>query len=105
MNLHHTGRPWEAPDHVLEDAGVELGVNYPYPLISAKESEAALARAAEIIQQSVVSHSSELVRNWPSSSWLCTSWNCWLQYPVLSPFVLLLKQHTLYPLDYRGLTC
>lgn len=55
-------RPWEAPEHVLEDAGVELGSNYPYPIISAEDSEAALARAAEVIQQSIVSHNSGVVR-------------------------------------------
>lgn len=53
-------RPWEAPEHVLQDAGVELGVNYPYPVVTAEESEAALARASEVIQQSIVSHNSDV---------------------------------------------
>ena len=53
-------RPWEAPEHVLQDAGVELGVNYPYPVVSAEESEAALARASDVIQQSIVTHNSDV---------------------------------------------
>ncbi len=53
-------RPWEAPEHVLQDAGVELGVNYPFPVVTAEESEAALARASEVIQQSIVTHNSDV---------------------------------------------
>ena len=47
-------RPWEAPEHMLADAGVELGVNYPLPVISLEESEEALAQAMAAIQQSLV---------------------------------------------------
>lgn len=45
---------------MLSDAGVELGVNYPYPVVSVEESESALAHAAAIIQQSVVNQSDEV---------------------------------------------
>lgn len=31
-------RPWEAPAHVLSDAGVDLGVNYEWPIITMDES-------------------------------------------------------------------
>lgn len=51
MSVH---RPWEAPEHLLADAGVELGVNYPLPVISIEESEHALAEAMAAIQQSLV---------------------------------------------------
>jgi deoxyribodipyrimidine photo-lyase len=30
--------PWEAPDHVLKYSKVDLGVNYPKPIICLKES-------------------------------------------------------------------
>ena len=30
--------PWEAPDHVLQDAGVTLGKNYPNPIVNVKYS-------------------------------------------------------------------
>ncbi|KPV42891.1 cryptochrome/photolyase family protein [Alicyclobacillus ferrooxydans] len=35
-------RPWEAPRHVLRDAGIELGINYPLPMV---DHAAARARA------------------------------------------------------------
>ena len=47
-------RPWEAPEHLLADAGVELGVNYPLPVITLEESEHALSQAMAAIQQSLV---------------------------------------------------
>ncbi len=41
--------PWEAPAEVLEDAGVDLGVSYPEPLVEhASARESALAAYAEI---------------------------------------------------------
>jgi len=46
-------RPWEAPEALLADAGVELGVNYPLPLVTPAESRAALARAAAVIDQAM----------------------------------------------------
>ncbi len=46
-------RPWEAPEALLADAGVELGVNYPLPLVTPAESRAALARAAAVIEQAM----------------------------------------------------
>ena len=32
--------PWEAPQNVLEEAGIELGKDYPYPIIDLKQSRA-----------------------------------------------------------------
>lgn len=54
-------RPWEAPEHMLADAGVELGINgnYPLPVISIEESEQALAQAMATIQQSLVEETDE----------------------------------------------
>lgn len=48
---------------MLEDAGVELGINYPYPVVTAEESEAALARANKVIQQSLIGQNSDSVRS------------------------------------------
>ena len=31
-------RPWDAPQNILNDAGVELGSNYEWPIISMEES-------------------------------------------------------------------
>jgi deoxyribodipyrimidine photo-lyase len=31
-------KPWEAPDEVLEEAGIELGQDYPRPIVDLKES-------------------------------------------------------------------
>ena len=39
---------------MLADAGVELGVNYPLPVISIEESEATLVQAMATIQESLV---------------------------------------------------
>lgn len=43
--------PWLAPESVLADADVELGVNYPFPVISVEESMAALAAANAVVHQ------------------------------------------------------
>ncbi len=46
--------PWEAPQEVLERAGVELGVNYPRPIVDLKDSrEEFLARAQTVLKKSV----------------------------------------------------
>ena len=37
--------PWEAPNEVLEEAGVELGKNYPNPIVDIKESRERALRA------------------------------------------------------------
>lgn len=36
--LKYLFSPWEAPDEVLKSAGVRLGVDYPMPIVSLKES-------------------------------------------------------------------
>ena len=53
MRARHT-RPWDTPETILSDAGVELGENYPFPVVTVPESEKALALAAEVILKSVV---------------------------------------------------
>jgi deoxyribodipyrimidine photo-lyase len=41
--------PWEAPAHILADAGIVLGENYPRPIVDVKQSrEAALAAFASL---------------------------------------------------------
>lgn len=42
-------RPWEAPQPVLEQAGVQLGATYPHPIVDHKQArEAALAAYGDI---------------------------------------------------------
>ena len=44
--------PWEAPDHVLESAGVRLGKDYPKPLVDlAKSRERALDAFNSLMQR------------------------------------------------------
>jgi len=38
MPLKYLHRPWEAPEKVLKEAGVELGVDYPLPIVDLKNS-------------------------------------------------------------------
>jgi len=40
-------RPWEAPDDVLKEAGVELGKTYPKPMVDVKESRERALKAFE----------------------------------------------------------
>eukprot|EP00897_Mesotaenium_endlicherianum_P001685 jgi/Mesen1/1544/ME000134S00662 len=40
--IHH---PWEAPAHVLGAAGVEIGVNYPYPIVDVATARERLQEA------------------------------------------------------------
>ena len=49
MPAKYIHAPWDAPDDVLKKAGVELGKDYPEPLVDHKEArEEALARYKEI---------------------------------------------------------
>lgn len=52
-------RPWEAPEQLLADAGVELGVTYPHPVVSLSESEQHLKIAAQVIQQTLAASIAE----------------------------------------------
>lgn len=45
--------PWAAPPEVLADAGVELGVNYPWPVIEEGEAAIALAAATEVVNTAI----------------------------------------------------
>lgn len=38
MPVHFLHKPWEAPDHVLEAAGVRLGRDYPRPIVDHKRA-------------------------------------------------------------------
>ncbi|GJL62810.1 MAG: deoxyribodipyrimidine photo-lyase [Nitrospirales bacterium] len=38
MPLKYLHRPWEAPEKVLKEAGIELGVDYPLPIVDLKNS-------------------------------------------------------------------
>ncbi|MCV6615758.1 MAG: DNA photolyase family protein [Cellvibrionaceae bacterium] len=44
-------KPWEAPAEVLAEAGVKLGLNYPLPLVSLKESRQLALDALASIKQ------------------------------------------------------
>jgi deoxyribodipyrimidine photo-lyase len=43
--------PWEAPQSILEAAGVELGKDYPYPIVDLKESRARALEAFASIKK------------------------------------------------------
>jgi deoxyribodipyrimidine photo-lyase len=43
--------PWEAPQTVLEEAGIELGKDYPYPIIDLKQSRARALEAFASIKK------------------------------------------------------
>ena len=43
--------PWRAPKATMEQAGVCLGVDYPTPIVTLEESEAALAHAWGVVQR------------------------------------------------------
>ncbi|KAK9819946.1 hypothetical protein WJX72_004261 [[Myrmecia] bisecta] len=53
LPIKYIHSPWEAPEHILSDAGVELGVNYPFPVISVEESQQQLQHASTVIEQSM----------------------------------------------------
>lgn len=38
LPTEHLHAPWEAPEKVLADAGIELGADYPHPLVDLQES-------------------------------------------------------------------
>jgi deoxyribodipyrimidine photolyase len=43
--------PWKAPRQVLDDAGVELGVDYPLPVVQPEAAQITLSKAAEVISK------------------------------------------------------
>ncbi len=43
--------PWAAPQLVLQEAGVELGVNYPHPIVDHKEGRERALNAYETLKQ------------------------------------------------------
>lgn len=47
-------QPWMAPVHVLEEAGVELGINYPHPCIGVSESTNLLLAAKGVVDAALV---------------------------------------------------
>lgn len=49
--------PWTAPLQVLEDAGIELGEDYPLPVVHHDEAQKTLSKAADVVAQAEV-HSS-----------------------------------------------
>lgn len=53
----HIHAPWKAPRELLAAADVELGCNYPYPIISMEESRSQVDQAAAVIERCAVSGS------------------------------------------------
>lgn len=43
--------PWKAPDHILLDAGVELGYNYPLPVVSMDQSKQDVQMASSVVER------------------------------------------------------
>ena len=46
--------PWKAPRQILEDAGVDLGVDYPFPIVTPGEAQHTLSKAAGVVAQAEV---------------------------------------------------
>ncbi|KAI8471040.1 MAG: hypothetical protein J3K34DRAFT_520806 [Monoraphidium minutum] len=44
-------QPWRAPPEVLDAAGVELGFNYPWPIISGDAAREGVALAASVVER------------------------------------------------------
>jgi deoxyribodipyrimidine photo-lyase len=44
-------RPWEAPAQVLQDAGIDLGDTYPFPIVDHKQSRTRALRALQQIKR------------------------------------------------------
>uniref|UniRef100_A0A383WNN2 Photolyase/cryptochrome alpha/beta domain-containing protein n=1 Tax=Tetradesmus obliquus TaxID=3088 RepID=A0A383WNN2_TETOB len=44
-------QPWAAPPEVLEDAGVELGFNYPWPIIAPDAAKEGVALASAVVER------------------------------------------------------
>jgi deoxyribodipyrimidine photo-lyase len=49
LDAKHIHAPWQAPPLVLEAGGVQLGLDYPYPVV-----DHAAARAATLARYAVV---------------------------------------------------
>lgn len=47
--------PWAAPPNVLAAADIELGFNYPFPIVTVKESKHLVANACEVLEKCQVS--------------------------------------------------
>ncbi|MEX0431112.1 cryptochrome/photolyase family protein [Spiribacter insolitus] len=51
LSAKHRHAPWQAPDGVLADAGLTLGVDYPHPMVDLKASRQAALAAFEQIKK------------------------------------------------------
>jgi hypothetical protein len=67
--------PWKAPRQVLEDAGIELGEDYPYPVIEFQDAQQTMSKVADVVAQATVSHSHSKQNNQSDEG-----------MPALSPF-------------------
>ena len=45
--------PWETPDHILKESGIELGNTYPNPIVDLKQSRDAALAAFQSLKQGV----------------------------------------------------
>eukprot|EP00879_Flechtneria_rotunda_P003190 GHRR01003413.1.p1 GENE.GHRR01003413.1~~GHRR01003413.1.p1 ORF type:complete len:685 (+),score=262.21 GHRR01003413.1:1217-3271(+) len=48
-------QPWKAPPEVLEEAGVELGFNYPWPIITSDAAKEGVSMAAAVVERCATS--------------------------------------------------
>ena len=46
----HLHAPWEAPEDILKEAGVELGKTYPHPLVDHGEARKAAMAGYEAVK-------------------------------------------------------
>ncbi len=50
MPAEHIHAPWEAPESVLRKAGVALGVNYPFPIVTHEQGRERALKAYEAVK-------------------------------------------------------
>jgi hypothetical protein len=53
LPMEYVHCPWKAPPEVLEDAGIELGEDYPWPVVEFEAAKETVSKVAEfVVQQS-----------------------------------------------------
>ena len=59
LPMEYVHCPWRAPPDVLEDAGIELGEDYPWPVVEFEAAKETVSKVADLLDQQ--SNKSELV--------------------------------------------
>jgi hypothetical protein len=65
-------RPFDAPIEVLQDAGVELGSNYDWPIVTDSEARAHVVHACHVIERCITARTGSEGDRWA----VCTMASC-----------------------------